>query len=84
MLRGPLKARAGGRADHAIDGVTVLDVLRGLERAEPAVGGWILDERGLIRRHIGVFVNGEHGKEDTPVESQDRIEVVQAISGGCR
>ena len=82
MLRGQLKARAGGRADHAIEGATVLDVLRGLERAQPAVGGWILDERGLIRQHIGVFVNGEHGSEDTAVASHDRIEVLQAISGG--
>jgi sulfur-carrier protein len=82
MLRGSLKARAGGRADHAIEGATVRDVLRGLERAQPAVGGWVLDERGLIRRHIGVFVNGEQGSEDTPVGSHDRIEVVQAISGG--
>jgi sulfur carrier protein ThiS len=82
LLRGPLKARAGGRADHAIEGATVRDVLRGLERAQPAVGGWILDERGLIRRHIGVFVNGEHGSEDTAVGARDRIEVLQAISGG--
>ena len=82
MLRGQLKARAGGRADHAIEGATVLDVLRGLERAQPAVGGWILDERGLLRQHIGVFVNGEHGSEDTAVGSHDQIEVLQAISGG--
>jgi sulfur carrier protein ThiS len=46
------------------------------------VGGWILDERGLIRRHINVFVNGEYGKEDTPVGPDDRIDVLQAISGG--
>jgi sulfur-carrier protein len=82
MLRGPLKARAGGRADHAIEGATVRDVLCGLELAQPAVGGWILDERGVLRRHIGVFVNGEHGREDTPVGANDTIEVVQAISGG--
>jgi sulfur-carrier protein len=82
MLRGQLKARAGGRADHAIEGATVLAVLRALERAQPAVDGWILDERGLIRQHIGVFVNGEHGNGDTAVGSHDRIEVLQAISGG--
>jgi sulfur-carrier protein len=82
MLHGPLKARAGGRGDHAIEGATVRDVLRGLERAQPAVGGWILDERGLIREHVSVFVNGEHGGDDTPVEATDRIEIVQSISGG--
>jgi len=81
-LCGPLKTRAGGGSDHAVDGRTVREVLRGLEGAQPAVGGWILDERGLIRRHINVFVNGEYGKEDTPVGPDDRIDVLQAISGG--
>jgi sulfur carrier protein ThiS len=81
-LRGALKERAGGGADHAVDGATVGEALRGLETARPGVGGWILDERGLIRRHINVFVNGECGTEDTPVRPDDRIEVLQAISGG--
>ncbi|MFN2466697.1 MAG: MoaD/ThiS family protein [Gaiellaceae bacterium] len=46
------------------------------------MSGWILDERGLVRRHINVFVNGEYGKEDTPVGPDDRIDVLPAISGG--
>ena len=29
--------------------------------------GWVLDERGLIRRHINVYVNGELGGKDTAV-----------------
>jgi molybdopterin synthase sulfur carrier subunit len=81
-LRGPLKRVAGERADHAIDGRTVGELLRELERAHPAVDGWILDERGLIRRHINVFVNGEHGGKDTPVGPDDRVDVLPAISGG--
>lgn len=81
-LREPLKRLAGGRADHPIDGATVGELLRELERAHPAVGGWILDERGLIRRHVNVFVNGECGREDTPVAPDDRLDVLPAISGG--
>jgi molybdopterin synthase sulfur carrier subunit len=81
-LNGPLKQLAGGRPDHAIEGGTVRDLLRTLEREQPAVSGWILDERGLIRRHINVFVNGEYGKADTPVGPDDRVDVLQAISGG--
>jgi molybdopterin synthase sulfur carrier subunit len=56
--------------------------LRELERAHPAVGGWILDERGRIRPHINVFVNGDMGTEGTPVGADDRIDVLPAISGG--
>jgi molybdopterin synthase sulfur carrier subunit len=81
-LRGPLKQHAGGRSDHPLAGATVLEVLRALERDQPGVDGWILDERGLVRRHINVFVNGEPGKEDTPVADADQIDVLPAISGG--
>ncbi|MGI8440697.1 MAG: MoaD/ThiS family protein [Thermoleophilaceae bacterium] len=81
-LREPLKKLAGGRSNHPIEGATVGELLHELERAHPAVGGWILDERGLIRRHIKVFVNGEYGREDTPVGPDDRLDVLPAISGG--
>ena len=83
-LRGPLKQFAGGRSEHPVAPGTVADVLRELEGAQPAVSGWILDERGLVRRHINVFVNGEPGREDTPVAADDRVDVLPAISGGSR
>ena len=81
-LRGPLKARAGDRPEHAIEGATVAELLRELERSQPAVAGWILDERGRVRRHINVFVNGERVEEGTAVGDDDRVEVLPAISGG--
>jgi molybdopterin synthase sulfur carrier subunit len=81
-LRGPLKQHAGGQAEHPLDGATVRAVLRELERSQPALRGWILDERGLIRQHINVFVDGEQGREDTAVSSDARIDVLPAISGG--
>ncbi len=81
-LRGPLKKLAGDRSEHPVEAGTVCELLRELERAHPAMGGWILDERGLIRRHIAVFVNGECVREDAPVAPEDRIDVLPAISGG--
>ena len=81
-LRGPLKALAGG-AEHAVQGATVAELLRALEGAQPALQGWILDERGRIRRHINVFINGEKGGEDTAVGGDDRVDVLPAISGGA-
>ena len=61
---------------------TVVDVLRALEREHPAAGGWIIDERGHVRRHINVFVNGELRDEATEVGGDDRVDVLPAISGG--
>jgi sulfur-carrier protein len=81
-LRGQLKQLAGDEAEHAHAGATVADVLRELEKAHPAVRGWVLDERGRIRPHINVFVNGERGREDAAVSDGDRLEVIPAISGG--
>ncbi len=81
-LRGPLKRLAGDQAEHDIEGATVIDLLRALEHAHPAADGWILDERGQVRRHINVFVNGELGDEDTAVARGDSVDVLPAISGG--
>jgi len=81
-LRNPLKHLAGDRADHTLEGATVAELLRELERSQPALGGWILDERGRVRRHINVFVNGEQAGADTPVAAADRVDVLPAISGG--
>jgi len=81
-LRGPLKRLAGDRPEHDIEGRTVGDLLLELERAHPATSGWILDERGVLRRHINVFVNGELSAQDTRVDVEDRVEVLPAISGG--
>jgi sulfur-carrier protein len=81
-LRGPLKALAGNASEHPVEGDTIADLLTRLEREHPALHGWILDERGRIRRHINVFVNGEKGGEDTVVGPDDRVDVLPAISGG--
>ena len=81
-LRGPLKQLAGDRSEHSIEGDSVQDLLLELERAHPAARGWILDERGVLRRHINVFVNGEMSGQDARVAGDDRVEVIPAISGG--
>jgi sulfur-carrier protein len=81
-VHGPLKNLAGGRSQHELAGATVEELLRELEHEHPAVAGWILDERGVMRRHINVFVNGERGGESTAVGAADRVEILPAITGG--
>jgi molybdopterin converting factor small subunit len=81
-VREPLRGLTGGRAEHELEGATVVELLRALELRHSEMSGWILDERGLIRRHINVFVNGERGGEATAVRSGDRVDVLPAITGG--
>jgi molybdopterin synthase sulfur carrier subunit len=81
-LRGPLKRLAGDRSEHVIEGASVDQLLRELERAHPAASGWILDERGALRGHINVFVNGAPSEQHAQVDADDRIDVLPAVSGG--
>lgn len=81
-VHGPLKKLAGEKSEHHVDGGTVSALLRALELEHPPLAGWVLDERGLIRRHVNVYVNGELSGDSTPVGDRDRVEVLPAISGG--
>ena len=80
-LRGQLEKLAGA-AELQVDGDTVNDVLQALEQEHSGLEGWILDERGVLRRHINVFVNAEPAEPDTAVQSADALEILPAISGG--
>ncbi|MDH4112924.1 MAG: MoaD/ThiS family protein [Actinomycetota bacterium] len=82
-LRAPLSQRSGGSGAHDLPGATVGEVLRELERRHPPIVGWILDERGAVRPHVNVFVNGEPTREDAVVEPTDVLQVLPSISGGC-
>jgi molybdopterin converting factor small subunit len=80
-LRGQLEKLAGAsRLD--VDAGSVTALLQQLEHDHTGLEGWILDERGVLRRHINVFVNGEPAGADTALASQDKIEILPAISGG--
>ena len=80
-LRGQLEKLAGS-SEVTVGGGTVNELLQTLEQEHSGLEGWILDERGVLRRHINVFVNGEPAEPDTAVEEQDKLEILPAISGG--
>src|SRR5947209_20578278 len=81
-LHGPLRKLAGGGAEHRMEGSTVVELLRGREGRYPQLRGWILGERGRIRRHMNVVVGGEQGEERSAGRSRDRVRVLAASTGG--
>ncbi|MEP6758350.1 MAG: MoaD/ThiS family protein [Actinomycetota bacterium] len=84
LLRSPLRDLAGGNRSIELPGATVGQVLRALEASWPKTTGWVLDERGVIRRHVNVFLNGERASADAPVAKGDRMHVLASITGGSR
>src|SRR2546430_14554215 len=82
-LRSPLRDLAGGKGTVEIDGATVGEVIGRLETRFPKLTGWVLDERGHVRQHVNVFLNGERAATEAPVSERDRIHILPAISGGA-
>ena len=81
-LRSPLRDLADGNREVSVDGSSVGEVLRDLERRHPRITGWILDEHGRVRPHVNVFVDGERLGDDAPVAETATVHVLPSISGG--
>lgn len=69
-----------------VDGATVREVLDAYFEQHPAVRAYVLDERGVLRRHVNVFVKGQQLSDrqslTDPVNDDDDLYVMQALSGG--
>ena len=67
-------------------GTTVREVLEGVFRDNRRARGYVLDERGALRKHMVVFVNGEPIQDrqrlTDAVGAQDEVYIMQALSGG--
>ena len=82
-LRSPLREVAGGNGAVEVEGGTLGEVIRNLQAGHPRLVGWILDERGSVREHVRLFVNGDRAGLDASLTADDRIDVLGAISGGA-
>lgn len=67
-------------------GHTVREVLDHVFAANPRLRGYVVDERGALRKHMSIFVDGELIRDRTTlgdtVGPQSEIYVMQALSGG--
>ena len=65
---------------------TVGDALTALGRKSQGALDRIMDERGDVRRHVNIFVNGENIRFldglSTPTRDGAAITVIAAVSGG--
>lgn len=71
---------------RAAPGATVREVLDAVFADNPRLRGYVVDERGALRRHMIVFVDGhqivDREQLSDPVAPGSELHVMQALSGG--
>ncbi len=88
VVPGHLREFAGGRRDIRVQGsaATLADALSLLCTECPGIRDRIMTERGIVRPHINIFVDGENIRHAsglaTPVSDGSEIMILPAVSGG--
>jgi sulfur carrier protein ThiS len=69
-----------------VPGATVREIIDELDRRHPGFASYVVDEAGRLRRHVNVFVGdepvGDRERLRDPVAADDRVFILQALSGG--
>jgi molybdopterin synthase sulfur carrier subunit len=86
VLPAPLRPLAGGASQVECQGATLRAVLDDLAGRWPVLERRLRDERGQLRPHVLVFVDGAGvrgaSEQDTPVPDGAEVFVAPAVSGG--
>ena len=78
-----LRSYTNQQGDVQVEGATLGDVLSSLDAQYPGFRFRIVTEQDKIRPHIRIFVNDEQAQGLlAPIDPQDRIYIVCALSGG--
>lgn len=79
----PLAEYTSGAREVEGEGATLADLLADLDRRYPGIRFRLVDERGAVRPHIKLFVNGEAERAlERPLGPRDAVRIVAALSGG--
>jgi sulfur-carrier protein len=84
-----LPSSAGKSAQDVVlevSGTRLDEVLGGVFTRYPNLRGYVLDERGAVRHHVAVFVDGcaiaDKRNPTQAVGDRSEVYVMQALSGG--
>jgi molybdopterin synthase sulfur carrier subunit len=81
-----LRTLTGGEREVVVVAQTVREALDALEAGHPGLRERIVDDHGELRRFVNVFVADRDIRFldglDTPLEDDQTLSVVPAISGG--
>lgn len=69
-----------------LPGASVAELVREVEAIAPGFAFYVCDERGRLRQHVNVFVDGrplrDRGTLTDAVGKDSRVLILQALSGG--
>jgi molybdopterin synthase sulfur carrier subunit len=88
VIPGALREFAGNRPEVRLDGATgsLSTALARLWAECPGIRDRVVTERGAVRTHVNIFVDGENMKDvgglNAPVRDGAEIFLVPAVSGG--
>lgn len=77
-----LASAANTELRHTVGGTDLIGALDDLFATEPGLRNHILDENGVIRPHVSVFVDGMQADLGTAVADTSEIRILHAVSGG--
>ncbi|MCE9580183.1 MAG: MoaD/ThiS family protein [Deltaproteobacteria bacterium] len=67
-------------------GATVREVMEHVFVANPRLRGYVVDERGVLRKHMIIFIDGnqivDRDQQSDAVRPTSELYVMQALSGG--
>ncbi len=76
----------GGNRQVTIEAATLAQALQRLRETYPLLRVHLYDEAEKLRRHVQIFYNEESTRWletlDLPLQPGDRLEILQAVSGG--
>jgi molybdopterin synthase sulfur carrier subunit len=90
VVPGPLREFSGNRGEVRVagSGASVGDALALLWQECPGARDRVLTERGQVRPHVNIFVDGQNirdaGGLTAPIRDNAEIIIVPAVSGGDR
>jgi molybdopterin synthase sulfur carrier subunit len=85
-LPGVLRDAVGGEAKIEASGATLADVFADIDRRHPGFRSRVLDERGILRSYVNVYVGDidarDSGGLGTAVPEGSEVMVIPAMAGG--
>ena len=86
ILSGPLREAVGGQTEIQVDAADLSLLAAALRTEHPDLADRVLQEDGLLRPHVNLFINGRlhpsKSVEPVPLSGSDEVLILPAVSGG--